>query len=78
MRGALILIMGCMALMAPHFQSFVEVRVECSANRIRLLPHSPTGPFRWQELQVLGAAMPAGKTSDDFVEFLVPMPERRP
>lgn len=62
---------------APYFQSFVEVRVEVSANRIRLIPHSATGPLRWRELQVFGAVMPAGKTGDDFVEFVVSLPARR-
>jgi uncharacterized membrane protein HdeD (DUF308 family) len=61
---------------APFFQSFVEVRVEGSANHVRLIPHSATGPLRWRELQTFGAIMPPGKMATDFVEFVVPMPAR--
>jgi uncharacterized membrane protein HdeD (DUF308 family) len=63
---------------APFFQSFVEVRVEGSANRIRLIPRGGNGPLRWQEMQTFGAVVPAGKTDSDFVEFIIEMPPRRP
>jgi len=63
---------------APYFQSFVEVRVEVSANRVRLIPRGPNGPLRWRELETFGAVMPTGKTADDLVEFVIPMPVRRP
>jgi uncharacterized membrane protein HdeD (DUF308 family) len=59
---------------APFFQSFVEIRVEGSANRVRLIPHGANGPLRWRDLQTFGAVMPAGKTGEDVVEFEVPMP----
>jgi uncharacterized membrane protein HdeD (DUF308 family) len=62
---------------APFFQSFVEVRVEGSTNRIRLIPHGANGPLRWQEMQTFGAVVPAGKTGDDFVEFIIPISPRR-
>ena len=61
---------------APFFQSFVEVRVESSANRVRLIPHGANGPLRWQEMQTFGEVVPAGKTGDDFVEFILVMPPR--
>lgn len=57
----------------PFFQSFVEVRVESSAKRLRLIPHSATGPLRWREMQTFGAIMPDGAKSEDVVEFVVPM-----
>jgi len=63
---------------APFFQSFVEIRVESSANRIRLIPHGANGPLRWCDLETFGTIMPAGKSRDDFVEFAVPMPEDQP
>lgn len=62
---------------APFFQSFVEVRVEGSANRVRLIPHGANGPLLWRELQTFGAIKPAGKTDLDPVEFVVPLPLRR-
>lgn len=62
---------------APYLQSFVEIRVEGSTNLVRLIPHGANGRLHWRELQIFGTIMPAGKTSDDFVEFVVPMPARR-
>jgi hypothetical protein len=59
---------------APFFQSFVEVRVEGSANRVRLIPHGANGPLRWRDLQTFGSIMPAGNTADDLVDFVVGMP----
>jgi calcineurin-like phosphoesterase family protein len=61
---------------APYFQSFVEVRVEGSANRVRLIPHGANGPLRWRQMQTFGAIMPAGKTGDDWVEFVVDMRQK--
>jgi hypothetical protein len=59
---------------APFFQSFVEVRVERSRDRVRYLLHGTRGPLAWQDLQVGGATMPAGAAPGDPVEFVVPMP----
>ena len=58
---------------APFFQSFVEVRVERSRNRLVLAVIGVDGPLRWRDLQVGGAAMPAGRATDDVVEFLLPL-----
>jgi hypothetical protein len=63
---------------APYLQSFVEVRVEGSANRIRLVLHAANGSVRWREMQTFGAVAPAGKSGEDFVEFIIPMPPQRP
>jgi uncharacterized membrane protein HdeD (DUF308 family) len=57
---------------APFFQSFMEVRVERSANRVRLLLYGAGGRVRWNELQRYGA--PAGESPDGFVEFSIPLP----
>jgi hypothetical protein len=60
---------------APFFQSFVEIRVEGSANRVRLIPHGARGPLRWEDMETMGAIVPAGKTGRDFAEFVVPLPD---
>jgi hypothetical protein len=58
---------------APYLQSFVEVRVENTRNQVRLLPHGATGPLRWRDLETFGEVVPAGKTGEDTVEFVIPM-----
>lgn len=58
---------------APYFQSFVEVRVEASANRVRLIPHGANGPLRWRDFDTFGSIIPQGKIADDFVEFVISM-----
>jgi hypothetical protein len=63
---------------APYVQSFVEVRVERSRDRVRLIPHGASGPLRWRELKTFGALVPAGKAGEDAVEFIIPMPGRHP
>jgi uncharacterized membrane protein HdeD (DUF308 family) len=63
---------------APYLQSFVEVCVERSKDQVRLIPHGAMGPMRWRELQTFGAVMPSGKTGEDCVEFIFPMPPRQP
>lgn len=63
---------------APYIQSFIEVRVEGSKDRVRLIPHGARGPLRWRELDSFGALVPAEKSGDDIVEFIVPMPRRQP
>jgi hypothetical protein len=57
----------------PYFQSFMEVQVEGSANRVRLVLHGADRPLRWRDLQRGGQVAPAGKTSDDPVVFEIPM-----
>ena len=58
---------------APFFQSFLEVRVEPSARRVRLLRYGVHGRLRWRDLSrsaVLNAGI-GGR--DDFVEWVLPM-----
>lgn len=57
---------------APFFQSFFEIRVERSANRIRLIPHGVHGRLRWSDLARSAALPPSGDTAA-FVEWVVPM-----
>jgi uncharacterized membrane protein HdeD (DUF308 family) len=58
---------------APFYQSFVEVRVEYSANVVRFIPHGVSGPLRWRDFQLFGQVIPSGRNEDDIVEFTVPM-----
>jgi hypothetical protein len=58
---------------APFFQSFMEVRVERSKRRVVLALNGVNGPLRWRDLQTSGNVAPTGASSDDLVEFIVPM-----
>ncbi len=59
---------------APFFQSFVEVRVEPSARRIRVLPWGVHGRLRWSDLETSGGVRPEGTATDAEVEWVVPWP----
>ncbi len=58
---------------APFFQSFVEVKVEPSANRVRLIPHGVHGPLTWGEFAASGTMRSPGAANSDTVEWIVPM-----
>ena len=58
---------------APFFQSFLEVSVEPSQNRVRFLLWGVNGQLRWRDIQVGGNTKPADKSDDDPVEFILPM-----
>jgi uncharacterized membrane protein HdeD (DUF308 family) len=58
---------------APFFQSFMEVRVEGSAQRVRLILHGVHGPLRWRDLQIGRAVRPKGARPDDPAEWVVAM-----
>jgi hypothetical protein len=62
---------------APYLQSFVEVRVEGSKDRVVLIPHGTNGPLRRRELEAFGALVPAEESKEDTVEFIVPMSKLR-
>jgi 3',5'-cyclic AMP phosphodiesterase CpdA len=57
---------------APFFQSFVEVRVELSSNRISLRPYGIRGRLTWGDLASSESIRPAGVTGDTPVEWVVP------
>ena len=66
---------------APFFQSFVEVRVEPSAGRVRMLPWGVHGRLRWVDLQVSPGWRPADGRPDEPVEIVLPIrahPARTP
>ena len=58
---------------APFFQSFMEIKVERSQRRVRLLLYGVNGQLRWRDLQLGGQVKPADKSDDDFVEFFAPL-----
>jgi uncharacterized membrane protein HdeD (DUF308 family) len=57
---------------APFFQSFLEVRVEPSRGRVRLLPYGVHGRLRWREI-ARSPVLAAATRDDDLVEWVVPM-----
>jgi uncharacterized membrane protein HdeD (DUF308 family) len=58
---------------APFFQSFVEVRVERSAGRVRLWPYGVHGRLRWRDLARSPLLSATTGGADDFAEWIVPM-----
>ncbi len=56
---------------APFFQSFVEVRVERSANRVRVIPYGVHGRLAWRD--VARSERLRGEGDDALVEWIVPM-----
>jgi len=58
---------------APFFQSFIEVRVERSANRLVLRPYGVHGRLRWREISHSASLAPAAAGEDQPAEWIVPM-----
>lgn len=58
---------------APFFQSFMEVRVEGSTNRVRLWLYGTNGRLRWSDLHLNGGRAPGGQTPEELVEFTFPL-----
>jgi predicted phosphodiesterase len=58
---------------APFFQSFMEARVEGSANRVRFWLYGANGRLRWRDLYVHGERLPNGQNENDLVEFSFPL-----
>ena len=63
---------------APFFQSFVEVRVEPWAGRVRMLPWGVHGRLRWVDLQVSPGWRPADGRPDEPVEIVLPIRAQPP
>lgn len=57
---------------APFFQSFVEVKVERSANRVRLIPYGVHGRLSWSDLATSESLRP-GPSDSALVEWVLPM-----
>ena len=58
---------------APYFQSFMEIKVEPSRNRIRLIPYGIHGQLRWSDMEYGGVGKPAAAHAEDLVEWAFPM-----
>ncbi|MFI5459826.1 MAG: metallophosphoesterase family protein [Isosphaerales bacterium] len=58
---------------APFYQSFVEVRVEPSAHRVRFLPWGVHGRLKWSDIEASPGVRPEGTRLDAFVEWTVKM-----
>ena len=58
---------------APYFQSFMEIKVERSSNRIRLILYGIHGQLQWSDLEYGGMGKPATASSDDLVQWILPM-----
>ena len=58
---------------APFFQSFIEVKVEPSAHRVRLIPHGVNGPLTLGDVATSASFRPAGATDQTPLEWIVPM-----
>jgi hypothetical protein len=59
---------------APFFQSFVEIRVEPAARRVRVLPWGVHGRLRWRDLDTSPDLRTSAAAADDLVEWTVPWP----
>ena len=57
----------------PFFQSFIEVKVEPSAHRVRLIPHGVNGPLTLGDVATSASFRPAGATDQTPLEWIVPM-----
>jgi uncharacterized membrane protein HdeD (DUF308 family)/3',5'-cyclic AMP phosphodiesterase CpdA len=58
---------------APFFQSFVEVKVERSANRVRIIPYGVHGRLTWGDVAVSDNLRGSAASDQNFVEWVVPM-----
>jgi 3',5'-cyclic AMP phosphodiesterase CpdA len=58
---------------APYFQSFLEIKIEKSRNRIRLIPYGIHGQLRWSDFEYGGMTKPANASDDSLVEWVLPM-----
>ena len=57
---------------APFFQSFFEVKVESSTNRVRLIPYGVNGRLTWGEISASGG-LRNGADKGAYAEWVVPM-----
>ena len=62
---------------APFFQSFVEVHVETSQKRVRIVPYGVHGQLTWGVLSAAAGLRPPGVTDETPVEWIVPMATAR-
>jgi 3',5'-cyclic AMP phosphodiesterase CpdA len=58
---------------APFFQSFIEIRVERSSNKVRFIPYSQHGRLKWSDITSTEGARTNGVGMDDMVEWIMPL-----
>jgi hypothetical protein len=62
---------------APYFQSFMEIKIEKSRNRVRLIPYGIHGRLRWSDFEYggeyNGMANATTPKEDSFAEWVLPM-----
>ncbi len=58
---------------APYFQSFMEIKVEKSKNRIRLIPYGINGQLRWTDFEYGGKGKPENASATDLAEWVLPI-----
>lgn len=58
---------------APFFQSFVEVRVEVSQNRLRIIPHGIYGRLTWAEIEKSEGVKPVNVPDTALAEWVFPL-----
>jgi 3',5'-cyclic AMP phosphodiesterase CpdA len=58
---------------APYFQSFMEIKVERSRNRIRLIPYGIHGQLHWSDLESGGEGKPEHAEDKDLAQWILPM-----
>jgi hypothetical protein len=58
---------------SPFFQSFIEIKVERSKNRVVLLPYSNHGRIRWSDMTSTTGARPKGASMEDYAEWVFPI-----
>jgi hypothetical protein len=56
---------------SPYFQSFIEIKVEKSKKRLRLIPYSNNGRLTWGDITSSPSLIPAGTTGADPVEWII-------
>jgi hypothetical protein len=56
---------------APFFQSFMEIKVERSQKRIRLIPYTNNGRLKWSDMTSTTGARPMSASSDDMAEWVI-------
>jgi len=54
---------------APFFQSFVEVKVEPSRNKVTVIAYGPKGVLKWSDMEYSEGAKPTNKPSNAPVEW---------
>lgn len=66
------------ANVAPFYQSFIEVRVEASRSRLRLIPHGIHGPLHYADLQMSPGSALSEAEPGTPVEWIIPLVTRAP